>query len=33
VIAVGWEVVVKGMVVVFEVGVVCEVAEIGKILD
>jgi hypothetical protein len=33
VIGVGWEVVVSGLVVVFEVGVVLEVAETGKILD
>ncbi len=29
-IGVGWEVVIKGLVVVFEVGVVLEVAETGK---
>jgi hypothetical protein len=32
VIGVGWEVVVKGLVAVFEVGVVLEVAEMGKLL-
>ncbi len=31
-IGVGWEVVVRGLVVVFEVGVVLEVAETGKFL-